>query len=294
MSNTEALTLSRWRSSGKIFISDGFQIFYQDEGRGEVLLCIHGFPTASWDWHLLWPDLTKRFRVVAPDMLGFGFSDKPKQHEYSILAQAALLKQLLRALGITTFHILAHDYGDTVAQELLAQYEEARAPASKEFQIKSLCFLNGGLFPETHHPRLIQKMLLSPLGPMLSRLLSQKSFSKSFSAVFGPHTKPSAAELEEFWFLINYNAGKRLSHKLLHYMPERKKHRSRWVGAMQQTHVPLRLIDGTADPISGEHMVKRYEALVPNANVVRLQGIGHYPQVESPRAVSKAVFAFIV
>ncbi len=284
------MPISHWQSSGKIFHYDGFQIFYQDEGRGEALLCIHGFPTASWDWHLLWPDLTKRFRVIAPDMLGFGFSDKPREHTYSIHEQATLHERLLQALGISSAHILAHDYGDTVAQELLARHNERAG----KFQIQSLCFLNGGLFPETHRARVIQKLLLSPLGPSLSRLLSQKSFSKSFSAVFGPHTKPSAAELEEFWSLINYNAGKRLSHKLLHYMPERKEHRSRWVGAMQQTHVPLRLIDGTADPISGEHMVKRYEELVPNANVVRLQGIGHYPQIESPSQVSNAVLAFVV
>ncbi len=293
MAKHDAITLSSWQATGKNFIFNGFQIFYKEEGNGEALLCIHGFPTASRDWHLLWPELTKRFRVIAPDMLGFGFSAKPRQHIYSIHEQATLLEDLLQALEISSAHILAHDYGDTVAQELLARYHETRHSAAAKLQIKSVCFLNGGLFPETHRPRMIQKLLLSPLGPLLSRALSQKSFAKSFSAIFGPHTKPSATELEEFWSLINYNSGKLLSHKLLHYMPERKKFRSRWVGALQQTQVPLRLINGTADPISGEHMVKRYEELVPHADVVRLQEIGHYPQLEDSEGVLRAYLEFI-
>ena len=61
---------------------------------------------------------------IAADFLGFGFSDKPRNYPYSILDQADLLEALLREKGITHVHIISHDYGDTVAQELLARFQE--------------------------------------------------------------------------------------------------------------------------------------------------------------------------
>ncbi|WP_227538139.1 alpha/beta fold hydrolase [Marinobacter vulgaris] len=94
-----------------------------DEGEPgqETILLIHGFPTASWDWHKIWPALRQAHRVVAMDMLGFGFSEKPASHRYSIHQQADIVEGVVRQLGLDRFHVLAHDYGDTVAQELLAR-----------------------------------------------------------------------------------------------------------------------------------------------------------------------------
>ena len=152
--------------------------------------------------------------------------------------------------------------------------------------------LNGGLFPETHHARTIQKLLLTPLGPLLSRLRNRRGFERSFSAVFGAQTQPSAQELAEFWELIRHGDGHRIMHKLIRYMPERLANRERWVGALQHTKVPLRVINGPDDPVSGAHMVARYRELVPNPDVVSLPGIGHYPQTEDPAGVLKAFFEF--
>ncbi len=63
--------------------------------------------------------------------------------------------------------------------------------------------------------------------------------------------------------------------------------------ALQKLDVPLLLIDGTADPVSGGHMADHYESLIPQPNVVRLNGIGHYPQLEAPRAVLEHFISFI-
>src|SRR5690349_7698948 len=115
-------TLEEWRAQGRSYEHHRQEIFYRDEGAGEILLCIHGFPTASWDWHAIWPELVARFRVIAPDMVGFGFSAKPADYSYSIMDQADLHEGLLASLGIRRAYILAHDYGDTVAQELLARF----------------------------------------------------------------------------------------------------------------------------------------------------------------------------
>jgi pimeloyl-ACP methyl ester carboxylesterase len=288
----ENTTLAGWRAAGRETDFHGRRIFYRDEGSGDALLCIHGFPTSSWDWHRIWPQLTQRFRVLAPDMLGFGFSAKPQDHRYTIAEQADIHEALLAERGVTAVHVLAHDYGDTVAQELLARHEERRAARTGGPVLRSICFLNGGLFPETHRARLIQKLLHGPLGPLLSRLANEKSFGRSFAAVFGPATQPSEAELRDFWSLIRHDGGHRIGHLLIRYIEERRRFRERWVGALQKTSVPLRVVDGAVDPVSGAHMAARYRELVPNPDVVLLEGIGHYPQVEAPDAVVNAFLEF--
>jgi pimeloyl-ACP methyl ester carboxylesterase len=278
----------KWYGTGSTFRFNNHAIFYQDEGAGDVLLCLHGFPTASWDWYRVWPQLTKRFRVIAPDMLGFGYSDKPQQ-DYSMLEQADLHEHLLAELGINKVHILAHDIGDTVTQEILARHLE-----KPKFEIESVCLLNGGLFPETHHPRTIQTLLLQPLiGAIITQFYSRSAFQRTFNGIFGANTQPTDDEIDEFWALLTKNGGKGLFHKLIRYIPERVKYRERWVNALQNAPMPLKLIDGLDDPVSGAHMVERYRELIPNPNVSELSGIGHYPQVEAPEAVIKAYFEFL-
>lgn len=287
------MTLDDWQRTGRTFAHRGHPIFFRTEGTGPALLCVHGFPTASWDWHAVWPALTARFRVVAADMIGFGFSAKPPGHAYSIAEQADLQENLLASLGVDRAHVLAHDYGDTVAQELLARHDERRAAGAPGLAIESMCFLNGGLFPEMHRARVIQKLLASPLGPLLARLTNESTFRRSFAAVFGAQTQPSDAELRDFWRLMTHAGGHRIGHRLIHYIAERKRFRSRWVGALTGTAVPLRLIDGADDPVSGRHLADHYRAQVPRADVVLLDGVGHYPQVEAPDAVLRAFFAFV-
>ncbi|MEM9058333.1 MAG: alpha/beta hydrolase, partial [Pseudomonadota bacterium] len=250
------------------------------------------FPTtSSWDWHKLWPELAPRFRLVAPDFLGFGFSDKPAGFAYSIADQADRVEALLRSLGIAEVTLLAHDYGDTVAQELLARFAERGRGSG--LVLRAACLLNGGLFPESHRPRLIQKLLVSPLGPLLSRLVSKRRFSRSLAAVFGPDTQPDAGEFADFWRVVVHNDGHRLSHRLLHYMGERVRYRRRWVGALTDGGVPLRLIVGAVDSVSGAHLARRYEELVPDPDVVLLPNVGHYPQTEAPGRVLTALDAFL-
>jgi pimeloyl-ACP methyl ester carboxylesterase len=282
------MTPTDWQALGLAFPYHEHQIFLRTEGKGPDLLLIHGFPTSSWDWHRVWQDLISRFRVIAPDMIGFGFSDKPRDYAYSIMDQAELHETILQRLQIKKVQILCHDYGVTVTQELLARQNEGQLG----FQIESIVFLNGGLFPETHRPRLIQKLLNSAIGPYLSPLLGRSGFARTFNNILGPNTQASDSELDEFWALLCHKGGNRILHKLIRYMPERVKHRERWVGALQHTKIPMRVINGPEDPVSGRHMTERYKALITNPDVVYLEGIGHYPQVENPAGVIKAAQAF--
>lgn len=281
------IPLCVWRKRSRTFVFRGQPIRYWTAGQGEPLLLIHGFPTASWDWHYLWQPLAQRYRVIACDMLGFGDSAKPVDHTYSLLEQADLQQALLAHLQIERpVHVLAHDYGDSVAQELLARHYEAR------IDVASCVFLNGGLFPETHRPLLMQKLLLSPLGWMIGRAFTRDALVKSFRHIFGPQTRPSESAMDDFWSLVDSNRGQRIMHKLISYIPERRIQRDRWVAAMQRGEIPLRVIDGEVDPISGAHMVARYRELIADADTVLLPGIGHYPQTEAPVQVLKHYLAF--
>ncbi len=286
------ISIAQWRERGHRSRLLGHEIFFVDSGELDkpTLLLIHGFPTSSWDWTPVWNELRTTHRLVALDLLGFGFSDKPNPHEYSIMEQADLCETLLRDRKIEWLDVLAHDYGDTVAQELLARQNEGSGVG----RWRSVCFLNGGLFPETHQARLIQKLLLSPLGPLVGRLSTKRTFDRSFSAVFGPETKPSREDLDAFWELINHGDGKHVFHNLITYMNDRKRHRDRWVRALRQSVVPIGLINGSVDPVSGAHMVARYREVVsPDHFIVELPKVGHYPQVEAPDEVVRAYSRFL-
>ncbi|NXY78814.1 MEST protein, partial [Glareola pratincola] len=118
--------LLSWRSSGGYFTYKDQNIFYRDStgavGSSDIVILLHGFPTSSYDWCKIWEGLTQRFhRVIALDFVGFGFSDKPRPHRYSIFEQASIVEGLVRHLGLhhQRINLLSHDYGDTVAQELL-------------------------------------------------------------------------------------------------------------------------------------------------------------------------------
>jgi pimeloyl-ACP methyl ester carboxylesterase len=282
--------LERWKAAGKYFDYLGFNIFYRDEGRGPHLLLIHGYPFNTWDWAPLWGRLTERFTVIAPDMLGMGFSDKPAAYGYSVHDHADMHEALLAHLGVGSAHIMAHDIGDSVGQELLARHEFSQQVYGA-VTIDSITWLNGGLFNETYTPRLMQKVLSrTPLGDILSPLqgspVSRRLIEPTINEMFGPNTKPSRRMLDLFHEILEYNDGKRVTHKVGRFVNDRYVHRNRWVRAMRETNIPMRLIDGPVDPNSGRHMAQRYLEVIPNPDVVMLDdNIGHWPQIEAPEAV---------
>ena len=283
--------LRAWHDGGEFIAVGGRRIFCRHGGAGPRLLLIHGFPTSSVDWAPVWPKLTERFEVLAFDLLGFGLSAKPRGHRYRIAEQADLAEAVAQHFGWRSACVLAHDYGDTIAQELLARSDEGREQA--RLRIHRLCLLNGGLFPETHRSRPIQRLLASPLGPALVGLMSRRGFARNLNTLFSPTRQPGEAVIDQYWALLQHDAGIRAVPSLLGYMAERQRERTRWVGALQMTETPLRLICGTRDPVSGLHMAERYRELVPRPDIVLLDDVGHFPQVEDPERVHAAAVAFL-
>lgn len=279
------IELDRWYAAPRYVHVNGHRVFVRHDGDGaDTLLLIHGFPTSSWDWHLLWPALRQRFRLIAPDLLGFGRTAKPSRHDYRIGEQADICSAVLAEAGVGRCHVLAHDYGDTVAQELLARANAGRLPCG----LASVVFLNGGLFPECHRPVLLQRLLRGRLGPLLVRLTSKRRFAANLRHIFGPDTPPDSHHIDGFWSLLQHDDGLRRMPALLNYIEERAARRERWVGALRDTRVPIGFVNGSLDPISGAHMAARWRELLPQQPVIDLPRIGHYPQIEDPAAVLAA------
>ncbi len=289
----QAVQLEQWKSQSQAFhFQDEAFCYWDSRGSGDgsesddatsekpSLLLIHGFPSASWDWSPMWQELSEHYRLIAIDMLGFGLSSKNPTADYSIFFQADLQQALLQHLNIGSYSILAHDYGDTVAQELLARDLESQ-------QIQQAFLLNGGLFPETHRALPIQKLMLSPLGFIIPYVINPKAFARSFARICA---KPLAQqELDTLWQLLSHNHGQKVMPKLIRYITERRQNRKRWVTALQNTQAQLVLINGSQDPISGQHMVERFRELVQQQDIFELPELGHYPQLEDPQQVCQII-----
>ncbi len=297
MAMFESDNLNKWHQHGRLERLkcrlgefDVFCIDEQNANAEETLLLIHGFPTSSYDFAPMWNALRVKYRLVTLDMLGFGFSDKPNHRQHTIHQQADLFESLIKKLELKSFHVIAHDYGVSVAQELLARQLESTGAGNW----RSCSLLNGGLFPETHRALFIQKLMLSPLGPVINRFAGFEQFSKSFSRVFGSDTQPTESELREFWEAISFNNGRHVFHNLITYMADRRQHRARWVDALRNSNVPMALINGSVDPVSGAHLVTRYKELNCRLDFLKeLPTLGHYPHVEDPKAVTIAILDFL-
>ncbi len=284
--------IETWRARGRPAAVLGRSLFRVEAGsspRTPVVL-VHGFPTCSHDWSAVLPLLAETRRVLAVDLLGYGLSEKPWPHEYSIAEQTDLLEAWLAQEGITRAHVLAHDMGDTVVQELLARRLDAPVSSSersesRRFEPASLVLTNGGLIVERVRPILAQKLLRSrTLGAIAARLIGRRAFGRSLKGIAGK--LPSEDELDQLYALVVADGGKRVYSGLIGYMNERVARRDRWRRSTLEHPYPMRLVWGDVDPISPFSICEEIRACRPATDVVRLSGTGHYPQIEEPERVS--------
>jgi len=280
-------TFDDWTSGGCRVPINGHQVFLRQDGPddGRPLTLLHGFPTSSHDWAPIVDDLTASgLRVTTLDFLGFGASDKPANHDYRLTEQADIVEAVWTHLGIESTALAAHDYGVSVAQELLA-----RNPA----RITRMTWLNGGLYPDLHRPILVQRLLHGPAGPLLARLTTETTFTRTLRGILGRPVSDEA--LHDMWTASHHNHGARVQWRLLRYIDDRRTHAERWRTALETYPGPTLFIWGPADPISGAHVLPRLRERLPGAEFVvldELPATGHYPQVENPEAVAIAIARF--
>lgn len=96
-------------------IDDSLTVAYTDIGEGEPLLLLHGIPTWSYLFHEIIEPLAEHYRVIAPDMIGYGYSDRRDRFDRSIAFQADVIERFLAELNLASAHFIAHDIGGGVA-----------------------------------------------------------------------------------------------------------------------------------------------------------------------------------
>jgi pimeloyl-ACP methyl ester carboxylesterase len=278
-----------WRQAGAAVDVTGQSIFVRHQpGAGPPLLLLHGYPSSSYDWRHAFELLSDR-RLTAFDFLGFGLSDKPREHLYSLLAQADLVQAIAaRYVGAEPVALVAHDMGTSVATELLARDLDGRLP----FRLARVLLFNGSMVIEAASLALGQKLLRSRIGPIAARLSNERTFRTQFARIFSSEHPLSAAEAADQWALLAHQGGHRILDRLTFYLHERVTYASRWHGALRDWPGRLELAWAGRDPICTEAVLQAVLALRPQAPVTRLPGLGHYPQLEDPAATIGVIDTF--
>jgi pimeloyl-ACP methyl ester carboxylesterase len=280
-----------WRGLGKTYTFEGHTVFYVDQGSGPVSLAIHGYPTSSWDFRRLLEPLSRDARLVAPDLLGFGYSDKPSKIDYNVALHADMVSALGKHLGLAQVRLIGSDIGNAVVQELLAREQSSKLP----FAIESVVLINGTLFSEQFKPSMTQKILLSPLGGILNWSASESAFASGLAQISGLERRIPSSELSAAWTLLNHPAEARLMHKTLPSLAERQGNDARWTEALCGSTTPLKLIVGAADPTSGRSMAEAVTSKCKGARpftVVQMEKAGHFPHLEYAQETAAAILTW--
>ncbi len=276
-----------WLAKGEYVEINGFQHFvYQSNNDKPFLLILHGYPTCSYDFYKVLPWLEKHYSVVIHDHLGFGYSDKPKNITYSLMNQTDQALQLWKKLGITTATVLAHDYGTSVATELIARHNEG----ALSIKLNQCILCNGSMHVEMAQLRPIQKLLLNRVtGPWVARLSSRGILARNLKKIYWDPTLVESEEVDVLFYLMTFNQGRQVLHKTTQYIKQRYTYWTRWIGGLQETELPIHIVWAKNDPVAIHEMAIVLHKEIKNSTLISLENSGHYPMLESPERWSKAV-----
>lgn len=266
----------------------GDKVAYRDEGSGEALLLIHGMASSSESWRAVLPQLAKKYRVIAPDLLGHGQSDKPRVGDYSLGAFAAWLRDLLDELGVGHATVVGHSLGGGVAMQFVYQHPD---------YVKRLVLISsGGLGSDVG---LILRLLSAPGAELVLPIIAPKPVLtvgnklRSWLSSAGIQS-PRGAEIWRSYSSLSDSATRQSFLRTLRSVVD---YRGQAVSALSKLglreHLPIMAIWGEQDdiiPVS--HAYAAHEART-DARLEILPDVGHFAQVEAPNAVVELIEDFI-
>jgi len=279
-----SLDLTKWHLSGEYISFDGIKLFVRSEGIGQPIICLHAFPTSSYDYSGITPYLAEQYKLYFLDYPGFGFSDKPKKFSYSLRKYADAVEETMRHFELKKIHMISHDIGDSIALELLKR---------GSIKIDKLLMLNGSVYSIPFDDPIMwfsQRLWISKIsGPIISklRLFRKVFFRRMMNRIFAQAL--SKNEVNAFWSLLQYNDGLGIYHELMQYMPERWQYQFEWLDALKNSDVEATLIWGQADPVATPAVADFVCGIRKDINYVKLEKIGHYPHWEKPELVANIV-----
>lgn len=281
------MELKEWAEKGQMVAVLDKQVFVIDEGRSEnTLVILHGYGTSSLDYYKVLPELTKHFRVVIQDFIGFGFSDKPYEYYFNILEQTDTTLALWRILGLKNITLLAHNYGIQVGIEILARQKMYTSSNT----IQNSIFLNS-ILSFDHKNTLENK--LEPLQEFIKRtrlmLTSFSFYQKKFKELFFYSSNISDEEIKVKWTLLHHKEGNKIIDFLYDYNTESKLLWKRWFSYLENNTIPTKIITGKNDNIFDEHETSLFAKELKNSQLTFIENCGHYPMLEKPSELVELV-----
>jgi pimeloyl-ACP methyl ester carboxylesterase len=265
----------------------GERVAYVDEGRGEVLLLLHGMAGSSQTWRSVIKPLSRQFRVIAPDLPGHGESTKPRS-DYSLGAFAVLLRDLLDELGVSRATIVGHSLGGGVAMQLLYQHPD--------YAQRLILIGSGGLGPDVG---LTLRLLSAPGAELIMPIIAPRQVLAAGERVWSWLRKAGieAPRGEEIWRSYSTFSDAPTRQSFLRTLRSVVDYRGQAVSALNRlntkTELPIMAIWGDRDAmIPVEHAYAAKQAR-PDIRLEVLADVGHFPQVERPAEVVELIEDFI-
>lgn len=288
--------------------SAGLKVFYRDigdkfAGASRTLVLIHGFPESSYSFHKVIDGLGQYFqRIIAVDLPGYGLSDKPdgEHYSYSLIEQADILLSVLHRLSVRGAHMLAHDMGTSVLTEIAHRDAETLLPKSFDTGVLSYTFTNGSMMLEHAELRLMQKLLLTPLGKWIAKLSNFTTFEKTVLSAHGvAQFDPEGLtdeDIKMLWCFQSRAGGQEKLYLTIRYLNDRKRFQNiRWLPALTRLNDsrPIHICWGEADQVARKAMaVELKNRICVDAKLTLMPGVGHFCQIGSPEQWLDAVLEF--
>ncbi len=161
-----------WRDAdapGRIATVDGVGTHYIEQGSGPAVVLVHGFGGHTFSYRHLIPDLAKDHRVVAIDLKGFGYSERPQKSDYSLGAQARLVVRLMDTLRIESAALVGHSMGGEVVMRVAARYPD---------RVERLVL--AGSISGDRIPTLPTLPFIKPFLPLIAKLMGRRALPRSY------------------------------------------------------------------------------------------------------------------
>jgi pimeloyl-ACP methyl ester carboxylesterase len=273
--------MTEWAATERFPVADGAaEIAYVDRGEGPPVVLLHGFPTTSALWSAIGPGLAQDFRVLAPDMLGYGRSDQPDGVSFHPRAQAGYVRELLASKGIERFAVVGHDVGGLVAQFLALDGDGVDVlvlldtDAFDLWPIEGLRMLQDAE-PAQEEPGFVGDVidLTLDLGATRKDALTQELVAEFRD----PFTTDDAAAAA-FFRAVRAIDGEGLAGR---------------DDELTALDVPSLLVWGEDDPYVGVEIADRLAATLARPALVTLPDVGHFTPLEAPDLVGALVEQFL-
>ena len=276
-----------YRKSQKYLKVEGGEIAYWDQGDGEPILLVHGVPTSSWLYRHMQSDLVnKGYRVIAPDLLGYGSSEKPKGYElYHEKKQGRRLLQLMEHLGISQWNHVMHDAGGLWSWEMISQ----RPESVKRLVILNTLIYEAGFNPPMRFEKGFKARVYTAMykSPLTGKGLIKATFDNGML-----DCDLTKEDMEGYWLPMKEGGNR----ALYYFFTQTCNALPNFANLLKSLSIPTRIIWGEKDSIlkwDPQAQAVQADLKIPDSEIFILKDRKHFLQEESPQEIAQLIDAFI-